>query len=302
MPRNKKFEGDMTQIGTQRQPPFAHLPQALFEGRAARFARLAPTSPVKEYMEFLGAITTAQAQTSNRFQEADFAAALNLDGKAVSMPPVNLDRLIKAPVFEEIAQEFFTQLDAVPMPQSAKDALAVIRNNKEMRETAAHNLLRQTVPASELAQHIFMLAALQVAAALAASKVDEKTLKPQQGNLCPACGGTHFASMIVGWPNAEGTRFCSCLYCGTLWNVVRVKCTFCDATGGIEYREIEGGPGTITAECCETCGRYCKQMNGQKDMGFDVFADDIGSLALDLLLQEGGQYQRGAFNPFMSGF
>lgn len=302
MARNKKFEGDMTEVGTQKTPPFARVPQALFEGRNARFARLAPTSVVKDYIEFLCALTNAQSQTQKHFQDADLGTGVTLKAADFSMPPINRVQLLKENVFSDIAQDFFARLETVAMPENAKTALSFVNADKQMRVRAAHNLLQKTVPQGELAEHIFVLSAMQIIMTLAASKLDAKQLKAQEGNLCPACGGTHSASTVVGWPEAEGTRFCSCLYCGTLWNVVRVKCTFCDATGGIEYREIEGGPGTILAECCKTCARYCKQMNQQKDMGFDVFADDVGSLALDLLLKEDGQYARGAFNPFMSGF
>jgi len=83
---------------------------------------------------------------------------------------------------------------------------------------------------------------------------------------------------------------------------VRIKCTFCEATGGTEYREIEGGPGSILAETCKSCGHYCKLIDQQKNISMDVFADDIGSIALDALMQDAGTYSRGAFNPFMMGY
>ena len=99
---------------------------------------------------------------------------------------------------------------------------------------------------------------------------------------------------------AEGTRYCSCSLCGTLWNVVRVKCVLCGSGRGIGYQEIDGGPGTIKAECCDSCRGYVKIFYQQKDTALDPVADDIASLGLDILLQD-GEYRRGSFNPFLLG-
>ena len=99
---------------------------------------------------------------------------------------------------------------------------------------------------------------------------------------------------------AEGTRYCSCSLCGTLWNIVRVKCVLCSSGKGIGYQEIEGGAGTIKAECCDNCRGYVKIFHQQKDAALDPVADDIASLGLDLLLRN-GRYRRGSFNPFLLG-
>jgi FdhE protein len=107
--------------------------------------------------------------------------------------------------------------------------------------------------------------------------------------------------MVVGWQGAHGTRYCGCSLCGTLWNYVRIKCGLCASTAGIAYREIDGGPGSVKAETCESCGGYLKVMQQHKDPHVELVADDVASLPLDLLVREAG-YRRGGVNPFLVGY
>jgi FdhE protein len=82
---------------------------------------------------------------------------------------------------------------------------------------------------------------------------------------------------------------------------VRVKCALCSSTKGISYKEIEGGPGIIKAEACGACHGYLKILHQHKDPSLDIVADDVASLALDLLMQ-GSEFRRGGFNPYLIGY
>ena len=104
-------------------------------------------------------------------------------------------------------------------------------------------------------------------------------------------------SMVVGWQGAHNSRFCVCSLCATQWNYVRIKCTLCSSTKGISYREVEGGDGTIWAETCKSCRGYVKILHQHKNIALDPVADDVASLALDLLLRE-REYRRGSVNPY----
>ncbi len=144
-------------------------------------------------------------------------------------------------------------------------------------------------------------AGLQVHFARLAAGLDPKRLVPVGDGVCPACGGPPVASLIVEWPNAHGNRFCACSLCSTLWNYVRIRCCSCGSTKGIGYQEIEDSPGTIKAETCDECRTYVKVMYQNKDVTIEPVADDIGTLALDLMMRE-GPYRRAAFNPFLLGY
>ena len=79
---------------------------------------------------------------------------------------------------------------------------------------------------------------------------------------------------------------------------MRVTCSHCQDTKGIVYQSIEGGSEAIRAECCGTCRAYRKIFYQEKDVGVEPVADDLASLALDLLLSEAG-YHRASGNPLL---
>jgi FdhE protein len=168
------------------------------------------------------------------------------------------------------------------------------------RDATAHAVLVDSIPVEALADHLFVAAALQVHFARLAGRLEAQRLVAVGDGACPACGAPPVSSMVVGWPGAETTRFCACSLCGTLWNYVRVKCTLCGSTKGTTYREVEGDDGLVRAETCDNCRGYVKILQQQQDPALDPVADDVASLALDLLVRELG-YRRGAVNPFMWG-
>ena len=64
---------------------------------------------------------------------------------------------------------------------------------------------------------------------------------------------------------------------------------------------IEGTESNVQAETCEECHSYAKILYQNKEPGLEPFADDVATLALDLLVREAG-YQRSAFNPYLLGY
>jgi FdhE protein len=157
------------------------------------------------------------------------------------------------------------------------------------------------IPVETLAEHVFVAAALQVRFARLATQLNAEALVPVAQGACPACGGPPVSSMVVGWSGALNTRFCACSLCGTLWNYPRVKCALCGATEAISYQEIAGGAGTVKAETCGSCRSYLKVLQQHSNPSVDPVADDVATLALDILVRQSG-YQRGAMNPFMLGY
>ena len=86
-----------------------------------------------------------------------------------------------------------------------------------------------------------------------------------------------------------------------MWNYVRIKCVLCGSTEGVAYKEVEGGSEAVKAETCEKCRGYVKILHQQKEPDVDPIADDVATLALDLLRAR-GRIQRGAINPFLIGY
>jgi FdhE protein len=80
--------------------------------------------------------------------------------------------------------------------------------------------------------------------------------------------------------------------------MVRITCSHCLTNEGITYNSIEGGSEAVRAETCGKCQTYRKILYQEKDTDVEPVADDLASLALDLLMSEEG-FHRGSGNPLL---
>lgn len=299
------IQPDPTAIGDVSTPPFAVLPDplALFTNRARRLRELSAVSEMAPYLDFVAGIVEAQAAILPGLPEPERPDAEALArAREFEMPPLDRSRFALDEAVETTLNALFDAVRAVPKPETAANALGhVSRADAIARAEMVSNVLGHAIPVEALAEHVYVAAALQVHFARLASRLDVSQLVAVGDGLCPVCGGPPVASLIVEWPTAHGSRFCACALCGTLWNYVRIRCTSCGSTKGIGYQEIEGGSGTIKAETCDECRTYVKALHEHKDVGIEPVADDVASLALDLLMRE-GPYRRAAFNPFLLGY
>ena len=304
----------MTQVGTPKydpipigevaKPPFAQLPDPLtmFARRAERLRLLADDHKLRPYLLFLADLNNIQHRLQNGLPAAKPPAPDAVaQARQFGMPP--LDRLrFTRDTLDATWERLFAMTDGIAMPDAARLALKRVKAADPVGEAAMVNaIISNAIPVDTLAEHVFVAAVLQVHFARLAAQLDSGKLVPVSEGACPACGSPPLSSMIVGWHGAEGTRFCACSLCGTLWNYPRVRCTLCGATKGIAYQEIAGGPATVKAETCESCRGYVKIMHQHKNPLLDPVADDVATLALDLLLRDSG-YRRGAVNPFLRGY
>jgi FdhE protein len=149
------------------------------------------------------------------------------------------------------------------------------------------------------------MAALQVAWTALASRLGADDVAELEGaGVCPTCGTLPVASVVRTDPQAYGYRYLHCALCNTEWNLVRVKCAACDSTEGISYRELQGDavkqPGAVRAETCDACKSYLKIAYQEKG-GEDPVADDLATLALDILVDEAGYARAGPNLLLMPG-
>lgn len=296
---------DPVPIGEVAEPPFVRLPDPsrIFAERAQRFAALASNHPLASYLLFLAALCDAQHKAQDGVPEPELPPADAIArAREFGMPPLDRNRFTAGAEFDAAFDRLLGLAEAIEKPAAATEALArVAAADAAMREEMIRNVLADSIPAERLADHVYVTAAMQLHFARLTARLDDKRLVPVGDGACPACGAPPVSSMIVGWPRAHGTRFCACSLCGTLWHYVRVKCTICASTGGIAYQEVDGGPGTVKAETCDSCHAYVKILHQQKDPALEPVADDVASLGLDLLVREAG-YHRGGVNPFLLGY
>jgi FdhE protein len=296
---------DPVPIGEVAEPPFVRLPNPsrIFADRAQRFAALAPNHPLASYLLFLSALCEVQHKAQDGASAPELPAADAIArARGFAMPPLDRNRFTASAEFYASFDRLLQLAQAIEKPVAATGALArVIAADVALREEMIRNVLADSIPAEQLAEHVYVAAAMQLHFARLAAQLDGKRLVPVADGACPACGAPPVSSMIVGWPSAHNTRFCACSLCGTMWNYVRIKCTICASTAGIHYQEIDGGPGTLKAETCDTCHTYVKILQQQKDPALEPVADDVASLGLDLLVRETG-FRRGGVNPFLLGY
>ncbi len=295
---------DAVPIGEVVAPPFARTPSPdLFRRRAARFAAVAPHHPLGPYLSFLGRMAEVQAEIQDGLPDPALPPPDALGrSREYGMPALPRSRFSADPACRETLRRFFRAAAETEMPPDARAALGrLVQTDDEMLAWMADNVTADAIPAHDAAAHVFAAAALQVYAARAASRLDAAALVPVGDGICPACGSPPTSSVIVGWEGAHGARFCSCSLCGTLWNYVRIRCTACGSTEGISYQELDGSAGAVKAECCSRCRTFAKVLQQAKHPALDPVADDVATLALDMLLGEEG-LRRSGRNPFLMGY
>lgn len=147
----------------------------------------------------------------------------------------------------------------------------------------------------------FLAAALQVEWTLLASQLPAEVHAGYQGEsaLCPVCGSHPMVSLVhTGDPN-HGVRYLVCSLCNSQWHAARAKCTNCDSPKEVALLG-QSEKDAIQGECCDACHGYVKLLSLPRDVQLDPFADDLATLALDVMLEREG-YGRAARNLFLVG-
>jgi FdhE protein len=292
-------------IGEEAKPPLALVPNpdTLFAQRAMRFRQLAVDHPLRGYLEFMAAIAETQASILPELPAIRLPDASSLDQAfEFGMAPIARQSVAIDATALATLEALLRTLKGVSMPDRAMASLeGVLAADEAERRLMIRNVLEDALPAEEIAEHVFVAAAVQVHFARLAAALPQDRLTSVSDGACPSCGGPPVSSSVVGWQNAQSTRFVTCSCCATKWHVVRVKCVACSSTKGINYNHVEGTADTIKAECCDSCGTYLKIFAEISDPTLDAVADDVASAGLDLLVKDKG-FRRSGFNVFLAGF
>ncbi len=288
---------------------FCLLPaaDALFAQRAARFATLAEGHPLSDWLTFLGRLSAAQHEAAQALAAADppLPAERLAQAQKHGMPPLNAADWPRPPAWRAALRQIAGSLrsDAPGPAQAALDDL--LAASDEALEALATTLLAGEPQAPQAAVLPYVGAALQVlftslAARLDASRIAAPDPAGAMLGVCPCCGSPPVSSPIRIDTAIGNLRYLHCALCNSEWNVPRAVCSVCATDGKLTYRQIEGHSDGIRGECCDNCHSYLKLLLHEKNFAFDPVADDLASLALDLLLDEAG-YSRSGFNCFLVG-
>jgi FdhE protein len=291
----------------QRTVPRIRLPTAAgpFTARARRLRQLAAPGAaghaIAEYLQLTAVIADAQARALPDFPAAPPTADEIARARSHRMPPIHASGWARPPAWRELTLGISSSVAAsTAAPPAARQvarrlgALTV----KEL-EAQADALLAGRTSEIDAATAPFLMAALQVQWAALATALKADGVAPLAvPGVCPACGTLPVASVVRADPDSQGYRYLHCALCATEWHLVRVTCSHCQNNENIGYHAIEGSPGAIRAESCDRCHTYRKILYQEKDADVEPVADDLATLALDLLMAEAG-YHRGSANPLL---
>jgi FdhE protein len=274
----------------------------LFAARAERLRALAAADSLGGYLGLVAAIAAAQHAALGRLQLPPLEAGALATAREHRMPLVPANGFARGAEWREALAGIAAELAAAPAFPPAVAAVCrrlAAMAPAELESRAARLLAAAAGRDADPAAAPFVVAALQVYwVALAARLVPDDVTVEEQGGVCPVCGTLPVASVVrTGAPYA-GYRYLHCGLCATEWHRVRVECTQCGATKGIAYHSIEGGSAAIRAETCDGCGSYRKIFYQEHDAAVEPVADDLASVALDLLLTEAG-FHRASANPLL---
>ena len=275
-------------------------PSALFADRAARFAVLADGHSLGDWLRFLGQLTAAQHTASLSLSGLQAPDAATLERARVhGMPPLTASALPRPPVWRDVLRQLVLAVAPIA-PQVARPVLDALLGADDARLEELADALLAGVPQTEDAGALcFVAAALQVVFTALASQLDVRQLKGVDAHgVCPVCGSLAVCSIVRTAPTVNNLRYLHCALCNTEWNLSRATCTTCNTDKGVALQELEGSNGAVRAETCDSCKSYLKMVYQEKDPYVDPVADDLATLALDILVDEAG-YTRSGPNLFL---
>lgn len=279
----------------------------VFAKRARRLRELARSESrghgrtIGDYLRLMDVVADAQQAAVTNLAISRPSAEEIAQARMHRMPLVHAVGLRRDPCWRGIVGQLCDAVLRSPeFPAGVRDTCARLRDSRAQEiEAQADALLTLQSAEIDAAAAPFVMSALQVywvhlASQFAAADVSQLDVP----GVCPVCGTLPVASIVRADKDSQGYRYLHCALCATEWHMVRVTCSHCQATKGISYDSIESGSEAVRAESCEACRTYRKIFYQEKDMGVEPVADDLASLALDLLLTEEG-YHRASGNPLL---
>ncbi len=299
LPRGEIENLDHTRIPRLRIPERA----GVFSDRAARLRSLADASTIEGYLRLIARLAEAQQRALKSFEAPAIDDDVLAQARRHEMPPLPATGLARDPAWRALLARLLDEVagDAGTPAQAlaACNALAhTLDTAPERVEQMADALLAGRVEGADVAPAPFVMAALQVYWTAMASGLRESQLPVGAFGLCPTCGTPPVASVVRIGGAHDGYRYLCCPLCSCEWHLERVKCSHCATTKGIAYHYIEGGRDGVKAEACDGCRSYRKIFYQDKDPFMEPVADDLGSLALDMLMGEEG-YARRSGSPLL---
>lgn len=285
--------------GGLKEPPAFRLADAgrIFAERAARFEALAEKGAGEPaYLRLMAKLAHAQHSALAVHAMPKAPDSQHLERCAMhGLPPLGTDAPL-GDAWRDCLKHITHGLSG-EVPPAVREVLGLLeRMDDAALDTQANRLSSLDYPALDAPLVPFIGAALQVHWLKRATALGEAAFKKLDvPNLCPVCGSPPLASVLHIDVPVPGTRYLHCVLCATAWHIARGVCSQCEAQEKLAYYHLENDDAAVRGEACDECKGYIKSLNQEKDPQVDPVADDLASLALDILMDESG-YQRASPN------
>lgn len=270
--------GELGEVPYLRPHPGA---QQVFARRAARFEDLAPNHAAGDYLSMLARLAAAQRAVAGRL------GLPAMPPTVAGQPPLDSAKA-PPPAWREALRLLLEELSGLAVPPPTRAALDRLGRLSEFDlDGLAERLLAGQPGPLDVPLAPFAGAALQVVfTAQAACLPVAAVARVEEG--CPACGASPTVGLVLG---DDKLRYLVCGLCATTWHHTRVQCVLCRSGADLSYLSVEGVAGPAQAESCGACQAWLKLLYVERGPLLEPLADDVASLALDLLVGERG-YQR----------
>jgi FdhE protein len=276
---------------------------SLFADRAARFLQLARDHPMAEYLSLMAAVAEAQHETLGRRRSPPVAEAALAQSRDYGMPPLSALSHARHPQWRDDLRDLVARVAGRPAAKAM--VVSVQTLDDASLEALADRVLGSTTLDEDAAAVPLVGAALQVYFTRLAATIDVDLVKDfDVATVCPVCATRPVASVVRLGGERNNLRYLCCALCNTEWHMTRIKCSTCEEEKGVHYLSLQAGDAAPAsnelgvaaarrAEACDECKSYLKIFYQEKDPQLDPVADDLASLALDVLVDERGYGRSG---------
>lgn len=293
----------------EREVPRIRLPDRgrVFAERAERLRHLSASDyagggrAIGDYLRLMAVLAGAQQSALATFTAPRPDADRLRLARAHGMPPAHAASLLREASWRGVLGEICSVvLEREESPIAVRDSCVQLRDAPAARlDAQADALLAGRVAEIDAAAAPFLMCALQVYwLDLAARLTLEELIPLEVPGVCPVCGTLPVASVVRVGKGSFGSRYLHCALCATEWHMVRITCSHCQEAKGLTYYSVAGGSPAVRAESCGRCRGYRKILYQEQDTRVEPVADDLASIALDLLMSAEG-YHRSSSNPLL---
>jgi len=210
------------------------------------------------------------------------------------IPPVSVATFQRPLVWHDILRNIVGDL-LENAPIGARETLdALLVTSAEELDKLAEKQLNGEPERADMARLPYIAAAMQVVFTSIASQLDASALPLMEAHsTCPVCGSHPVVSVIRSEGPVAGLRYVHCTLCNTEWQVPHATCVSCGDQERVTLHEVDGDDGIARAESCGACESYMKLIVQGRNVRVDPIADDLASVALDVLVDDAGFVRSG---------